>query len=113
MISPRRNPVVATSIHAPYSRSSRAEWRKARSRSGDHTERSRLRAFTLFTFGGSAGRRVQPFSIDDEARNIEDTDFIYQRDVQADAVGGDHLVTGPAAVLWTFAAELTIEALGV
>jgi putative intracellular protease/amidase len=59
------------------------------------------------------GQRIQPFRIEDEARKIEDTNFIVSGRFKAHAVRDGALITGQQQYSGTAAARLMIEALGV
>jgi len=59
-----------------------------------------------------AGRRVQPFRIEDEARRLEGTNFIVDQMFREFAVRDGLLVTGQQQFSGTAAARLVIEALG-
>jgi len=58
------------------------------------------------------GRRIQPFRIEDEARSIEDTNFIVSGRFKAHAVRDGRLITGQQQYSGAAAARLMIEALG-
>ena len=58
------------------------------------------------------GQRIQPFWIEDEARAIEDTNFVVDQMFRAFAVRDGLLVTGQQQFSGTAAAELVVEALG-
>lgn len=60
----------------------------------------------------AAGQRIQPFWIEDEARNIEDSNFIVQGMLSAHAVRDENLITGQQQFSGSAVAELMIEALG-
>ncbi len=60
-----------------------------------------------------AGRRIQPFRIEDEARKIARTNFIVNGRFKPHAVRDGHLITGQQQYSGTAAARLVIEALGV
>jgi putative intracellular protease/amidase len=59
------------------------------------------------------GRRIQPFRIEDEARHIEDTNFIVSGRFKPHAVRDGTLITGQQQYSGAAAARLMIEALGV
>jgi putative intracellular protease/amidase len=59
------------------------------------------------------GQRIQPFRIEDEARQIEGTNFIVSGRFKAHAVRDGVLITGQQQYSGTAAARLLIEALGV
>jgi putative intracellular protease/amidase len=59
------------------------------------------------------GRRIQPFWIEDEARKLENTNFIVDSRFKAHAVRDGNLVTGQQQYSGAAAARLIIEALGV
>lgn len=56
--------------------------------------------------------KLQPFRIEDEARNIEDTNFIVQGRFSAHAVRDGNLITGQQQYSAAVTARLVIEALG-
>ena len=58
------------------------------------------------------GRRIQPFWIEDEARKLEDTNFIVQGRFRAHAVRDGNLITGQQQYSGAAAARLIIDALG-
>jgi putative intracellular protease/amidase len=58
------------------------------------------------------GRRIQPFWIEDEARNLEGTNFIVNSRFKPHAVRDGNLITGQQQYSGTAAAKLVIEALG-
>ena len=58
------------------------------------------------------GQRIQPFWIEDEARKIEETNFIVEQPFREFAVRDGLLVTGQQQVSGAAAAKLVIEALG-
>jgi putative intracellular protease/amidase len=58
------------------------------------------------------GRRIQPFWIEDEARKLEDTNFIVQGRFRAHAVRDGNLITGQQQYSGAAAARLMIAALG-
>jgi putative intracellular protease/amidase len=60
-----------------------------------------------------AGQRIQPFWIEDEARAIEDTNFIVASRFKEFAVRDGNLITGQQQYSGAAAARLVIEALGV
>lgn len=60
----------------------------------------------------AVGQRLQPFWIEDEARAIEETNFVVDQAFRAFAVRDGRLVTGQQQFSGTAAAELVIEALG-
>jgi putative intracellular protease/amidase len=59
------------------------------------------------------GRRIQPFWIEDEARRLENTNFIVQGRFKPHAVRDGNLITGQQQYSGGAAARLMIEALGV
>jgi putative intracellular protease/amidase len=59
------------------------------------------------------GRRIQPFRIEDEARQIENTNFIVSGRFKPHAVRDGTLITGQQQYSGAAAARLMIEALGV
>jgi putative intracellular protease/amidase len=59
------------------------------------------------------GRKIQPFWIEDEARRIENTNFIVHGRFKPHAVRDGNLITGQQQYSGTAAARLIIEALGV
>jgi putative intracellular protease/amidase len=58
------------------------------------------------------GRRIQPFWIEDEARRIENTNFIVNGRFKAHAVRDGNLITGQQQYSGAAAARLMVEALG-
>jgi putative intracellular protease/amidase len=58
------------------------------------------------------GRRIQPFWIEDEARKLEDTNFIVHGRFRAHAVRDGNLITGQQQYSGAAAARLIIDALG-
>ena len=58
------------------------------------------------------GRRIQPFWIEDEARELEDTNFIVHGRFRAHALRDGNLITGQQQYSGTAAARLIIDALG-
>jgi putative intracellular protease/amidase len=58
------------------------------------------------------GRRIQPFWIEDEARKLENTNFIVQGRFKPHAVREGNLITGQQQYSGAAAARLMIEALG-
>jgi putative intracellular protease/amidase len=58
------------------------------------------------------GRRIQPFWIEDEARQLENTNFIVNGRFKPHAVRDGNLITGQQQYSGTAAARLMIEALG-
>lgn len=58
------------------------------------------------------GQRLQPFSIEDDARALEDTNFVVDQRFRAFAVRDGLLVTGQQQFSGAAAAELVIAALG-
>jgi putative intracellular protease/amidase len=58
------------------------------------------------------GRRIQPFWIEDEARKLENTNFIVQGRFKTHAVRDGNLITGQQQYSGAAAARLMIEALG-
>lgn len=59
------------------------------------------------------GQRIQPFWIEEEAKKIEQTNFIVQSRFKAHAVRDGRLITGQQQYSGAAAAEKVIEALGV
>ena len=59
------------------------------------------------------GRRIQPFWIENEARKLENTNFIVAGRFKSHAVRDGNLITGQQQYSGTAAARLIIEALGV
>lgn len=59
------------------------------------------------------GRRIQPFWIEDEARKLEDTNFVVNAPFREFALRDGRLVTGQQQYSGAAAARLMIEALGV
>ena len=59
------------------------------------------------------GRKIQPFWIEDEARELENTNFIVNGRFKPHAVRDGNLITGQQQYSGTAAAELIVEALGV
>ena len=59
-----------------------------------------------------AGKRIQPFRIEDEARRLEGTNFVVDQMFREFAVRDGLLVTGQQQFSGTAAARLVIEALG-
>src|SRR6516165_7480872 len=58
------------------------------------------------------GQKLQPFRIEDEARILEDTNFIVQGRFKAHAVRDGNLITGQQQYSASTTARLVIEALG-
>ena len=58
------------------------------------------------------GQRLQPFRIEDEARNLKDTNFIVQGPYTPHAVRDGNLITGQQQSSAAATARLVIEALG-
>jgi putative intracellular protease/amidase len=58
------------------------------------------------------GRRIQPFWIENEARKLENTNFIVQGRFKSHAVRDGNLITGQQQYSGAAAARLMIEALG-
>lgn len=58
------------------------------------------------------GRRIQPFRIEDEARKLENTNFIVAGRFKPHAVRDGNLITGQQQYSGAAAARLVIEALG-
>jgi putative intracellular protease/amidase len=58
------------------------------------------------------GRRVQPFRIEDEARKLENTNFIVNGRLKPHAVRDGNLITGQQQYSGSAAARMVIEALG-
>jgi putative intracellular protease/amidase len=58
------------------------------------------------------GKRIQPFWIEDEARRIEETNFVVDQMFREFAVRDGLLVTGQQQYSGAAAARLVIEALG-
>ena len=61
----------------------------------------------------SAGQKIQPFWIEDEARKLENTNFIVSGRFKPHAVRDGNLITGQQQYSGRAAARLMIEALGV
>ena len=61
---------------------------------------------------GFVGQALQPFRIEDEARKIEDTNFIVQRRFKSHAVRDGNLITGQQQYSAAETARLVIDALG-
>jgi putative intracellular protease/amidase len=61
---------------------------------------------------GFAGKRIQPFWIEDEARKIEGTNFVVDQMFREFALRDGLLVTGQQQYSGAAAARLVIEALG-
>jgi putative intracellular protease/amidase len=59
------------------------------------------------------GRKIQPFWIEDEARKLENTNFIVNGRFKPHAVRDGNLITGQQQYSGTAAAGLIVEALGV
>jgi putative intracellular protease/amidase len=59
------------------------------------------------------GRKIQPFWIEDEARKLENTNFIVAGRFKSHAVRDGNLITGQQQYSGAAAARLIIEALGV
>ena len=59
------------------------------------------------------GQRIQPFWIEDEARTLENTNFIVNGRFKPHAIRNGNLVTGQQQYSGTAAARLMIEALGI
>jgi putative intracellular protease/amidase len=59
------------------------------------------------------GRRIQPFWIEDEARKLENTNFIVNGRFKPHAVRDGNLITGQQQFSGKSAARLIVEALGV
>lgn len=59
------------------------------------------------------GRRIQPFRIEDEAKKIEDTNFIVNKRFARYAVRDGNLITGQQQYSGAAAARLVVQALGV
>jgi putative intracellular protease/amidase len=58
------------------------------------------------------GQKLQPFRIEDEARSLEDTNFIVQGRFKAHAVRDGNLITGQQQYSASATARLVVEALG-
>jgi putative intracellular protease/amidase len=58
------------------------------------------------------GQKLQPFRIEDEARKLDDTNFIVQGRFKAHAVRDGNLITGQQQYSAAVTARLVIEALG-
>jgi putative intracellular protease/amidase len=58
------------------------------------------------------GQKLQPFRIEDEARNLEDTNFIVQGPYAAHAVRDGNLITGQQQSSASATARMVVEALG-
>jgi putative intracellular protease/amidase len=61
---------------------------------------------------GFVGQKIQPFWIEDEAKKIEDTNFIVQSMFKPFALRDGNLITGQQQYSGAAAAELVIETLG-
>lgn len=61
---------------------------------------------------GFVGQKIQPFWIEDEAKQIEDTNFIVQSMFKPFALRDGNLITGQQQYSGAAAAELVIETLG-
>jgi putative intracellular protease/amidase len=61
----------------------------------------------------AAGQKIQPFWIEDEARKLENTNFIVSGRMKAHAVRDGNLITGQQQYSGRAAARLAIEALGI
>jgi putative intracellular protease/amidase len=61
----------------------------------------------------AAGHKIQPFWIEDEARKLENTNFIVSVRFKPHAVRDGNLITGQQQYSGREAARLVIEALGV
>lgn len=61
---------------------------------------------------GFVGQKIQPFWIEDEAKNIPDTNFIVQSMFKPFAVRDNNLITGQQQYSGAAAAALVIDALG-
>ena len=59
------------------------------------------------------GQKIQPFWIEEKAKNIENTNFIVQSAFKSHAVRDGRLITGQQQYSGAAAARLVIEALGV
>jgi putative intracellular protease/amidase len=59
------------------------------------------------------GRKIQPFWIEDEARKLDNTNFIVSGRFKPHAVRDGNLITGQQQYSGTAAARLIVEALGV
>jgi putative intracellular protease/amidase len=59
------------------------------------------------------GRKIQPFWIEDEARKLENTNFIVNGRFKPHAIRDGNLITGQQQYSGTAAARLLVEALGV
>jgi putative intracellular protease/amidase len=59
------------------------------------------------------GKKIQPFRIEDEARQIPTTNFIVQGRFKPFALRDGNLITGQQQYSGLEAAKLVIEALGV
>ena len=59
------------------------------------------------------GRKIQPFWIEDEARKLDQTNFIVAGRFKSHAVRDGNLITGQQQYSGTAAARLLVEALGV
>jgi len=59
------------------------------------------------------GRRIQPFWIEDEARKLDDTNFIVNGRFRPHAVRDGNLITGQQQYSGAAAARLMIDALGI
>ena len=61
---------------------------------------------------GFAGMKIQPFWIEDEARKLEDTNFVVAGMFKPFALRDGNLITGQQQFSGTAAAELVVETLG-
>jgi putative intracellular protease/amidase len=62
---------------------------------------------------GVVGQRIQPFRIEEEAKKLDDTNFIVSSRFKSHAVRDGRLITGQQQYSGAAAARLLIEALGV
>jgi putative intracellular protease/amidase len=61
----------------------------------------------------AAGQKIQPFWIEDEARKLENTNFIVSGRMKSHAVRDGNLITGQQQYSGRAAARLAIDALGI
>ena len=59
------------------------------------------------------GQQIQPFRIEQEARKLEETNFVVNSRFKPFAVRDGHLITGQQQYSGSAAAKLVIEALGI
>jgi putative intracellular protease/amidase len=83
-----------------------------RCRSGGRTWTGFANSEEDFADSFFVGQKLQPFRIEDEARSLEDTNFIVQGRFKAHAVRDGNLITGQQQYSAAATARLVIEALG-